>query len=337
MRQAASAGSALASWTGASTPSGAASKSSRGPMTRHGRSSSIRPMIPPVTVSAPPPVAGGSAWPLGPRDVIAPGRSVVRWLAGGGGHEVFLVTAGEPHGVAVAKLPRPHLVEDPHCLLRLRGEGRALERLAHPALPRHLDTVPNGHYPHLLLEHVPGPTLRDAIAARSPLTPRLIASLGSALARALAHIAAAGWVHLDVKPSNIVLNIRPRLIDLELARPATEAARMTKPTGTWTYMPAEQRHAGRAGAGAVGPPADVFALAASLHEALAGSPLDRPSVARAATLRGPVGAVLGAALAPVPSDRPTASDLADALAHWAEPTPASISHAWSRERRPCAA
>lgn len=46
------------------------------------------------------------------------------------------------------------------------------------------------------------------------------------------HIAAAGWAHLDVKPSNIVLNTRPRLIDFELARPAAEAARMTKPTGT---------------------------------------------------------------------------------------------------------
>ena len=275
-------------------------------------------MIHPATVSTPPGAASGAAWTLAPGDEIAPGRSVVRRLAGGGAHEAFLVTSGDPRRHAVAKLPRPHLVDDPHCLLRLRDEGRALERLAHPAVPRRFETVLGGPCPHLLLEHVPGPTLRTAVAARAPLTPALVASLGCALARALDHIATAGWVHLDVKPSNIVLNIRPRLIDFELARPAAEAARMTKPTGTWAYMPPEQRRAGLADAPVLGPPADVFALAASLHEALAGRPLDRPSIAAAATLRGPVGAVLGAALAPVPSARPTASEFADALAPWAD-------------------
>ena len=275
-------------------------------------------MIHPATVSTPSGGASGSAWTLAPGDEIVPGRSVVRRLAGGGAHEAFLVTSGDPRRHAVAKLPRPHLVDDPHCLLRLRDEGRALERLAHPAVPRRFETVLGGPCPHLLLEHVPGPTLRTAVAAHAPLTPALVASLGCALARALDHIAAAGWVHLDVKPSNIVLNVRPRLIDFELARPAAEAARMTKPTGTWAYMPPEQRRAGLDDAPVLGPPADVFALAASLHEALAGRPLDRPSIAAAATLRGPVGAVLGAALAPVPSARPTASEFADALAPWAD-------------------
>ena len=132
---------------------------------------------------------------------------------------------------AVAKVPRPHLVDDPHCLLRLRNEGRALQRLAHPALPRHLGTVLSGPHPHLLLEHVPGPTLHAAVSRRRACPSPLVAALGAAIARALAHIAAAGWVHLDVKPSNIMLNVRPRLIDFELARPVADAARMTRPRG----------------------------------------------------------------------------------------------------------
>ena len=256
-----------------------------------------------------------SSWTLTSMDTLAPGRRIVRRLAGGTAHEVFLVEAGGPDRRAVAKLPRPHLVEDPHCLLRLQHEGRALERLAHPALPRVLGTVLLGPHPHLLLEHVPGPTLQDAIVTETQLGPKRVASLGAALARALDHIAAAGWVHLDVKPANIVLNARPRLIDFELARPIAEAARTTEPGGTWAYMPPEQRRAGLAGRpAALGPPADVFALAASLHEALAGRQLAHPSVPQAATLPGAVGELIGHALAPSPDDRPTAAELSEALA-----------------------
>src|SRR5919106_1674893 len=80
-----------------------------------------------------------NAWQLGAGDVIAPGRRVVRRLADGGAHEVFLVEMGAR--LAAAKLPRPHLATDAHCLLLLNAEGRALQRLQHPALPPALDTV----------------------------------------------------------------------------------------------------------------------------------------------------------------------------------------------------
>jgi eukaryotic-like serine/threonine-protein kinase len=258
------------------------------------------------------------AWTLTSTDVIGPGRQIVRRLGGGSVHEAFLVEV-DGLGSAVAKLPRPHLVEDMHCLLRLHMEGCALQRLVHPGIPGHLDTVLSGLHPHLLLEHTPGPTLLAALRARAHLTVPLVASLGAALAGALAHIAAAGWVHLDVKPSNIVLNARPRLVDFELARPLADAARMPNPAGTWSYMSPEQRCAGVADGTTVGPGADVFSLAASLHEALAGRSLTSPAVPSAETLRGPVGALLAQALAPKAEDRPTAEELADALAEWAAP------------------
>ena len=108
---------------------------------------------------------------------------------------------------------------DVHRLVSLRDEGDALSRLRAPAVPRHLDTVLSGAHPHLLMEYVAGPTLRTAIAARGPLPASLVAGLGHALALGLAAIARAGWVHLDVKPANIVLNMAPRLLDFELARP----------------------------------------------------------------------------------------------------------------------
>jgi eukaryotic-like serine/threonine-protein kinase len=266
-----------------------------------------------ATASAPWSPPHDSSWALAPRAVLAPGRRVVRRLGSGGAHEVFLVETGL-HGRAVAKVPRPHLSADPHCLLGLRSEGRALERLAHPTLPRHLDTVLSGRFPHLLLEYVPGPTLDDALAARGRLSPPTVASVGCSLAWTLDHIAAAGWVHLDVKPSNIVLNDRPYLLDFELARPADEAARLRRPTGSWAFMPPEQRAAGAAGAPPIGPPADVFALAVSLGEALMGRSLPPMPMRRSPGLPGPVGSLLDDALAPSPSDRPTAAELAAGLA-----------------------
>jgi len=275
-----------------------------------------------ATAPAPWPMPASSSWVFAPRATLAPGRRVIRRLGHGGAHEAFLVDTGGLPIHAVAKLPRPHLVEDAHCLLGLKNEGRALDQLAHPALPRHLETLLDGPHPHLLLEYVPGPTLQDALACSMTLDPATVASVGYAIAHALDHIAGAGWVHLDVKPSNIVLNISPRLIDFELARPAAEAASMTKPTGTWAFMAPEQR--APVGAHTLGPPADVFALAVSLGEALVGRPLVAPSGRRLADLPGRVGVLLGEALATAPGERPTAAELAAGLAELAEPvTPAT--------------
>ena len=274
-------------------------------------------MRPVTTAPAPWCAPRDSCWEIGPRDMLASRHLVVRRIGGGGAHEVYLVAA-DSHGLAAAKLPRPHLAGDPHCLLGLRNEARALERLAQPTVPRLLDTVLWSSQPHLLLEYVAGPTLDDVLARRSPVGPRTVAALGWSLACTLEHIAAAGWVHLDVKPSNIVLGDFPRLLDFELAMPASDAAGLAQPTGTWAFMPPEQRAAGAADTPAVGPPADVFALAVSLGEALVGRPL-RSTAAQRSDLPGSVGAVLNEALAPDPSDRPTAAELAAGLARHAEP------------------
>lgn len=264
-------------------------------------------------------IAAMRSWALEPGDALAPGRRVVRRLGGGAAHEVFLVETARSRRAA-AKLPRPHLADDVHCLAALSHEGRALDRLAHPAFPCHLDTVVSSPHPHVLLEHVPGPTLLSVVHAGEPLDPSRVATLGAALAAGLAHIARAGWVHLDVKPSNILLNVAPRLLDFELARPAADAARLRHPVGTWHYMPPEQRAAAGVARRLIGPPADVFALALSLGEALLGRPITRDPVPE--QLPGPVGAALAEALAAWPGDRPTAAELTNVLSALAEPAPA---------------
>jgi serine/threonine protein kinase len=86
-------------------------------------------------------------------------------------------------------------------------------------------------------------------------------------------MAEEGWVHLDLKPDNLVMGIPPRVIDLSLARTVERAKRLTDYIGTNAYMPPEQCNP----RGDVGPPADVWGVGATLYHAVAGRlPFRRP-------------------------------------------------------------
>jgi serine/threonine protein kinase len=261
-------------------------------------------------------------WGLVEGDSIAPGRTVLRRLEGGRRYEVFLVWDDHRLAVLVAKVLRPDFATEPIALRDLEHEGAALARLAHPVVVRGFETVGAGRFPHLLLEHLEGPTLRELIERDGPLSLEQVLLLGLHVASALHYIAAEGMVHLDVKPDNVVMGAQPRLIDLSVARPIDEAARLRKPVGTDAYMSPEQCDASR---GTVGPPADVFGLAATLHHAVAGErPFPRsaderfPQLVRAPEAlprRTPraLAELLAAGLDPDPRSRPRAAELAAGL------------------------
>ena len=207
-------------------------------------------------------------WGLVEGDAIAPGRTVLRSLGGGRRYEVFLVWDEHRLAVLVAKLLRPDHASDPAALRELADEAGALARLAHPVLVRGFDVVTDGRFPHLLIEHLEGPTLRELIGeARGALPLEQLLPLGLHVASALHYLAAEGMVHLDVKPDNVVMGAPPRLIDLSVARTVEAARRLRRPVGTDGYMAPEQCDPER---GPVGPPADVFGLAATLYHAVAG-------------------------------------------------------------------
>jgi serine/threonine protein kinase len=278
------------------------------------------------TVAEPPPweQAGGERpkWGLDEGDTIAPGRTVLRQLGGGRRYEVFLVWDDHRLAVLVAKVLRPDQASDPAALRDLAHEAEALGRLAHPVLVRGFDAVTDGRFPHLLLEHLEGPTLRELITHDGPLAVEQALPLGLHVASALHYLAGEGMLHLDVKPENVVMGAPPRLIDLSVARTVAAARRLRTPIGTDGYMAPEQIDAAR---GALGPPADVFGLAATLWYAIGGRrPFPRDGVERFPQLtrdpqplpRGVPGAledVLRAGLARDAADRPTAAELALAL------------------------
>ena len=199
---------------------------------------------------------------------IGPGRSVLKTLGGGNRFEVLLVWDDRRMAVMVAKVLRPHLVDDARALDDLRLEAEALTALAHPVVVRGFDVVLEGEQPHLLIEHLEGPTVRSLIKRGGPLPLQQLLPLALHICAACHYLAAEGWVHLDIKPDNLVMGVPPRLIDLSLAARLEDAATMRGPLGTDAYMPPEQCGAGR---GRIGSPADIWGLGATLWHAVTGS------------------------------------------------------------------
>lgn len=289
------------------------------------------------TVAAPPPWerAGRSrpTWGLDEGDRIADGRTVLRRLGGGKRYEVFLVWDDHRLAVLVAKVLRPDQARDVDALRDLGREAEALARLSHPVVVRGFDAVLGGRFPHLLIEHLEGPTLADLLARDGALALEQLLPLGLHVASALHYLAAEGVVHLDVKPDNVVMGAPPRLIDLSVARTLVQAARVAHPIGTDAYMAPEQADP-RAFAGAIGPPADVFGLAATLHHAASGerpfpsAPGERfPQLTRTPSRlprRVPreLASLLCAGLAREPGERPTATEFAAGL----EPLVSALPH-----------
>jgi serine/threonine protein kinase len=270
------------------------------------------------------------SWQLGEGDEIAPGRSVLKLLGGGHDYEVYLVWDDKLFAIMVAKLLRPDRVEAEPALRALEREAEALGRLAHPVLLRGFDAVLDGRYPHVLVEHLEGPTLRRLIRRAGPLPAQQVLPLALHVASALHYLTGEGMLHLDVKPDNIVMGIPPRLIDLSLVRTLDRARAIRRWIGTRAYMPPEQCAPGEAGE--IGPWSDVWGLGATLYHAIAGKPPfprgsgdeDAPLERRFPQLvedvrpwpvrvRPTLSEAVLAALRKDAAERPTASELALAL------------------------
>ncbi|GAA2941381.1 serine/threonine-protein kinase [Streptomyces flavovirens] len=135
---------------------------------------------------------------------------------------------------------------------RFHDEGRLLAQLQHPGLVAVYDSGEEDGCPYLVMQLIKGATLRRRIAA-ARMTPAEVGRAGAALASALAHVHAAGVVHRDVKPSNILMDEtgRPHLTDFGISKLLDAAARTaTGPlVGTAAYLAPEQVRGRGAGAG----------------------------------------------------------------------------------------
>lgn len=156
---------------------------------------------------------------------VGPYRLVNRIGEGGMGVVHLALDAG---GRAVAiKILRPHVASDEEARRRLGREVDTLRRLRDPRVAEVLDADVDGQVPYLVTRFVPGRALERLVREDGPLSVGATAQLGRDLAGALKAIHAAGVVHRDVKPANVmILDGAPVLIDFGIAHVVDEV-RMT--------------------------------------------------------------------------------------------------------------
>lgn len=261
-------------------------------------------------------------WEPAPGAELVPGWTALEHLGGGRRTEAW--RCADDERLAVVKLLRPGRDAE-RDRERLAEEVRAYRDAVHPAFPRLLATDLDHDPPWLALEHVDGAPLSRVVRDHGPLDLEQALPLLRTLAAALGDLHARRRVHLDVKPSNVVLAATPRLLDLGASRSVEDAHELRGGIGTWHSMSPEQRDPERFGQ--VGPAADVWAIGSTLLYGVTGStPLrarrDDPAPdedeiaasARAATAAAPRGLqdVLARCLATDPTARPSAAALAEA-------------------------
>ena len=156
---------------------------------------------------------------------------------------------------------------------RFDREATLLAAIDHPGVVRY---VAHGVLPvhHLVMEWIDGETLAARLA-RSGVDLRETVAVGVALAGALGALHAAGIVHRDVKPANVMLvGDTVKLVDFGIARPVGPRSNLTRTgsmIGTAGYMAPEQAR----GDAMLDGRADLFALGCILHECVAGEPAFR--------------------------------------------------------------
>jgi eukaryotic-like serine/threonine-protein kinase len=253
-------------------------------------------------------------------------------LLGAGGMATVELARDEELGRAVAvKTLHAGLAADDTFRERFLRESRLAARLSHPNIVHVFDAGADERgEPYLVMEYVEGESLAQLLERRHRLPPAEAVRLAAQAAAGIAHAHAAGLVHRDVKPHNLLVAAdgTVKVADFGIAR-AAQDARLTETgtvLGTAAYLAPEQAAGEEATAAS-----DVYGLGACLYEALAGRPPHevRSLTDLAAKQQEPIRPVRELApavppgveqlvmrcLAREPELRPAAAELADALAN----------------------
>jgi beta-lactam-binding protein with PASTA domain/tRNA A-37 threonylcarbamoyl transferase component Bud32 len=197
---------------------------------------------------------------------------LVRRIARGGMAEVFLARDQLLDRPVALKILFPELSTDPSFVERFRREAQAAANLSHPNIVSVYDWGEEDGTYFIVMEYVDGKPLSNLIRTEGPLLADRAASIGAAVAAALAFAHRNEVVHRDVKPGNVLIDSagHVKVADFGIARAANTKENLTQTgavMGTATYFSPEQ-----AQGLAVDPRSDVYSLGVVLYEMVTGQP-----------------------------------------------------------------
>jgi serine/threonine-protein kinase len=197
------------------------------------------------------------------------GRYQVRSrIARGGMATVYLATDLRLERRVAIKIMHGHLADDSTFKSRFVQEARSAARLAHPNVVNVFDQGQDSDMAYLVMEYLPGITLRDLLKDYGKLTPEQTIDIMEAVLSGLAAAHKAGIVHRDLKPENVLLadDGRIKIGDFGLARAASaNTATGQALLGTIAYLSPELVTRGVADARS-----DIYALGIMMYEMLTG-------------------------------------------------------------------
>lgn len=221
---------------------------------------------------------------------------------------------------------RPQLSDDELATLyeRTRREARSAARVVHPNVVVVHDVVEDGGRPCIVMEYVPATTLADLLDGGRTLVPEEAARIGLGMVAALRAAHAAGVLHRDVKPGNVLLGPDDRVVLTDFGIALTAGSSTLTQTGQMVgsipYM-APERLRGLT----PGPASDLWSLGATLYQAVEGRPPFRRETAMETAYAivtdpvepmkqaGPLEPLVRLLLSKDPADRPSAEQAERAL------------------------
>ncbi len=258
--------------------------------------------------------------------VIAGRYEVIGLLGVGGMGAVYKVLDRHLDEIVALKMLKREIADSPGIAERFRREVKLARRVTHPNVARTFDLGESDGERFLTMELIEGEALSTVIAREGQLPLGRVVDLVGSICAALDAAHAAGVVHRDLKPDNVMLSPGPPprvvITDFGIARgqEAGAASRTAVPVGTPAYMAPEQVEAspdidGRA---------DIYALGAMIFELLTGHlPFEADSVFAIAAMRltqpppdprifrpdlpEPVALLVQRCMARKPSDRPASA------------------------------
>jgi serine/threonine-protein kinase len=234
-----------------------------------------------------------------------------RALGSGGMAIVYLAHDRELDRVVAVKRLADNLAHDRSFRDRFLREAQLAAPLSHPNVVRVYDFGhdPDGR-PFIVMEYVEGGSLAEALARDGALSPARVLAVARDCCAGLAYAHAAGLVHRDLKPQNLLLDpdCRVKIADFGIARTLDDGTSLTltgSVLGTAGYLAPEQ-----AGGEQVTAAADIYGLGVTLHQLATGT---MPGPDASQPLPDPLRGVVARCLDPDPARRPSAEALAAML------------------------